>query len=49
MSKKKYEAPEMDIIKFQMTDIITASTEEFNGEWVPIGEKNSNDGFFFTE
>ena len=37
MTRKNYEAPEMNIVKFQTTDIITASTGEFDGEWVPIG------------
>ena len=37
MTRKNYEAPEMNIVKFQTTDIITTSTGEFDGEWVPIG------------
>ena len=34
--KRKYNAPEINLIKFQSADIITTSTEEFDGEWVRI-------------
>ena len=37
MNKIKYEEPKMEMIVFQTADIITTSTESFDGEWVPIG------------
>lgn len=37
MSKEKYVEPKMEIIKFEAADILTTSTEAFEGEWVPIG------------
>ena len=43
MRKKNFEAPIAEIIYLSSADIITTSTESFDGEWVPIGG-NSNDG-----
>ena len=43
MSKQKYEKPEMQVIKFETQDIITTSTGEFDGEWVPLGGRLSED------
>ena len=40
MSKQKYEKPEMQVIKFETQDIITPSTGEFDGEWVPLGGRS---------
>ena len=37
MKKTNYIEPKMDIIVFQTADIITTSTDAFDGEWVPIG------------
>lgn len=37
MRKKKFEAPIAEIIYFDESDILTASTDSFEGEWVPIG------------
>ena len=37
MRKEKYEEPVMDIIVFESADVITTSTDPFDGEWVPIG------------
>ena len=37
MSKKKFESPKMEIIRLHTADIITTSTNAFDGEWVPIG------------
>ena len=37
MNKVKYEEPKMEIVISQTADIITTSTESFDGEWVPIG------------
>ena len=41
MNKAKYATPEWKIVAFEAADIITTSTEAFDGEWVPIG-KSSN-------
>ena len=43
MSKQKYEKPKMQVIKFETQDIITTSTGEFDGEWVPLGGRSSED------
>ena len=43
MSKKKFEAPVAEIIHLSSADILTTSTDPFDGEWVPIGG-NSNEG-----
>ena len=43
MNKNKYEAPEMKVIKLQPTDVITASTGEFDGEWVMFGSISHKD------
>lgn len=37
MKKANYVEPKMDIITLQITDILTTSTDAFDGEWVPIG------------
>lgn len=37
MSKKKFEAPIAEIIHLSSADILTTSTDPFDGEWVPIG------------
>ena len=49
MSKKTYAEPEVSIIAFAPIDIITTSTEPFDGEWVPIGRQSINEGFFPNE
>ena len=49
MRKKIYVGPEMNVIALDTTDIITTSTEAFDGEWVPIGGQNDNDEFLPTE
>ena len=36
MMKRKYDAPEMNVIKLQEQDVIATSTGEFDGEWIPI-------------
>ena len=36
MTKRKYEALEIKIIKLQAQDVIATSTEEFYGEWMPL-------------
>ena len=43
MNRKKYDTPEMNIVKFHTADIITTSTGEFDGEWVPLGGRSSED------
>lgn len=35
--RQKYEMPQLDVIYLQATDIITASTDAFEGEWVSLG------------
>ena len=37
MYKMNYEAPTVEITRFAAVDILTASTDPFDGEWVPIG------------
>ena len=37
MSKKKFEVPVAEIIHLISADILTTSTDPFDGEWVPIG------------
>ena len=39
--KRKYFVPEMSVVSIEMTDIITTSTGEFDGEWVSTGGKKS--------
>ena len=46
MIRRKYNAPEMNVIEFQAADIITASTDEFDGEWVTLGDRTPADKFF---
>ena len=45
MSKEKYIEPKMEVIKFATEDIITTSTGEFYGEWVPIGGESDEEAF----
>lgn len=47
MSKQTYEEPKMKVITFQTADIITTSTESFDGEWIPISPTDieGNDDF----
>ena len=46
MSKKEYITPHLKIVTVQKSDIITASTESFDGVWVPIGgNKSGNDAY----
>ena len=40
MKRTIYVIPEVNVIPFQRNDIITASTDPFDGEWVPIGESD---------
>ena len=47
MSKKKFEAPIAEIIYLNQADIITTSTESFDGEWVPIGGRSIEDDIVF--
>ena len=44
MSKKRFEAPQLEIIYLEPTDVLTTSTGAFDGEWVPI-EFGNNDDF----
>ena len=43
MNRKKYDAPEMNIVKFRTADIITTSTGEFDGDWVTFGVRTPED------
>ena len=45
MSKEKYIKPKIEVIKFATADIITTSTGEFDGEWVPIGGESDEEVF----
>jgi hypothetical protein len=45
MSKEKYIEPKIEVIKFATADIITTSTGEFDGEWVPIGGESDEEVF----
>ena len=45
MSKEKYIKPKMEVIKFATEDIITTSTGEFDGHWVPIGGESDEEAF----
>lgn len=47
MSKKKFEAPKLEIIQLEAADILTTSADAFDGEWVPIGasDNEENNGF----
>ena len=40
MNKTVFEAPITEIIDIEATDILTASTDPFDGEWVPIGGRS---------
>lgn len=43
MSKKIFESPKMEIIRLHTADIITTSTNAFDGEWVPIGASDNEE------
>ncbi len=47
MRKLKYAAPELTIVAFEAADIITTSTDAFEGEWVPIGGRSIEDDLLF--
>ncbi len=47
MSKAKYVEPTMEIIQLETVDIITTSTDAFEGEWVPIGGGSIEDDLLF--
>lgn len=50
MSKKKFESPKLEIVRFHTEDILTTSTESFDGEWVPISptdNEENNDLFIY--
>ena len=42
MSKKKFKAPIAEIIYNEAADVLTASTDAFEGAWVPIGGTSKN-------
>ena len=46
MRKLKYAVPKLTIVAFEAADIITTSTESFDGEWVPIGRSIEDDIVF---
>ena len=46
MSKKKFESPKMEIVRFHTEDILTTSAEAFDGEWVPIGDGTPDEYVF---
>ena len=37
MRKKKFEAPIAEIVYIEVADVLTTSSESFDGEWVTIG------------
>ena len=41
MSKKKFKTPTMEIIQLHTANILTASTDAFDGEYVPIGGRSN--------
>jgi hypothetical protein len=43
MNKTKYVEPKMEIIRLHTEDILTTSTEAFDGVWVPIGAATEDD------
>ena len=43
MNKTKYVEPKMEIIRLHTEDILTTSTEAFDGVWVPIGGSTEDD------
>lgn len=47
MRKLKYAAPELNIVALEAADIITTSTDAFEGEWVPIGGGSIEDDLLF--
>ena len=48
MSKKKFETPIVEIVCIRSADIMTASTDAFDGVWVPIGGNKINDNSNFS-
>ena len=46
MRKLKYTVPELTIVAFEAADIITTSTDAFDGEWVPIGDGTPDEYVF---
>ncbi len=49
MSKKKFEAPKAEIFYIEATDVLTTSTDSFDGAWVPIGASdNAESGDFLA-
>lgn len=44
MSKQKYAEPKADMIVLQIEDVLTASTNSFDGAWVtPTGDGENDD------
>ena len=43
MSKKKFEAPIVEVVYIEAADILQASAEPFDGEWAPIGGSKNDD------
>ena len=43
MSKKKFETPTMEIIRLHTADVLTASADPFDGEYVPIGGRATDE------
>ena len=39
MSKKKFEAPIAELVRVEAYDVMGASTDPFDGEWVTIGNQ----------
>ena len=42
-ARLKYDMPQLEIINLTPTDILTTSTDAFDGAWVPIGENGEDD------
>ena len=42
MIKKKFESLWIEILCIKTVDILTASTDAFDGVWVPIGRSKNN-------
>ena len=42
MPKKEYLTPALEVIAVDAPDVITSSTDPFDGVWVPIGGTKSN-------
>ena len=39
MKKKKFEAPIAELVRVEAYDVMGASTDPFDGEWVTIGNQ----------